>query len=75
MIKAAQKYQASAYIDAGQNRWPAVHILDAVRLLRLALENGTAGTRYHAIAEEGIELKTVAEKIGHKLNLPTVSKS
>ena len=75
MIKAAEKNQQSAYVNDGQNHWPAVHITDAVRLLRLALENGKAGTRYHAVAEEGIALKTVAEVIGRKLKVPVISES
>ncbi len=75
MIKSAEKHCASAYVNDGQNRWPAVHLLDAVRLLRLVLENGHAGTRYHGVAEEGIPIKNIAEVIGRKLNLPIVSKS
>jgi nucleoside-diphosphate-sugar epimerase len=75
MIKSAEKHRASAYINDGQNTWPAVHLLDAVRLLRLVLENGNAGTRYHGVAEEGIAIKNIAEVIGRKLNLPVVSKS
>ncbi|MDR3613270.1 MAG: SDR family oxidoreductase [Candidatus Obscuribacterales bacterium] len=75
MIKAAEKHRASAYINDGQNRWPAVHLLDAVRLIRLVLENGKSTTRYHGVAEEGIPLKNIADVIGRKLNLPVVSKS
>lgn len=63
------------YIDAGLNRWPAVHRHDAARLYRLALENGVAGSKYHAVGEEGIAMKDIAEAIGHNLGLPAVSKT
>jgi nucleoside-diphosphate-sugar epimerase len=64
MIKAAEKHRVSAYVNDGQNRWPAVHRLDAVQLLRLVLENGKSGTRYHGMAEESIPLKDIADVIG-----------
>ncbi|KAJ5937953.1 hypothetical protein N7454_004295 [Penicillium verhagenii] len=63
----------SVYVGDGLNRWPAVHRRDAAQLFRLALENGVAGTRYHAIAEEGVFMKDVAEAIGKASGLPTVS--
>lgn len=63
------------YIDAGLNRWPAVHRHDAARLYRIALENGVAGSKYHAVGEEGIAMKDIAEAIGHNLGLPAVSKT
>ncbi|KAJ6187724.1 hypothetical protein N7519_002632 [Penicillium mononematosum] len=63
------------YIDAGLNRWPAVHRLDAARLYRLALEKGVAGSMYHAVGEEGVTMKDIAEAIGHSLDLPAVSKT
>jgi nucleoside-diphosphate-sugar epimerase len=65
----------SAYLGDGLNRWPAVHRLDAADLFRLALEHGGAGSRYHAIAAEGITLRTIAEAIARKLNVPMVAKS
>lgn len=52
---------------------PAVHVSDAARLFRLALEKGEAGSRYHAVAEEGVPLREIAEVIGAGLRLPVES--
>jgi len=75
MIAVAKKKGVSAFVEDGGNRWGAVHVLDTARLFRLALERGPAGARHHAIAEEGIPGRKLAEVIGRGLNVPPVSKS
>jgi len=72
-IQAAHEKGVAAYVGEGQNRWAAVHRLDAARLYRIALEKGVNCARYHAIAEEGVSAREIAEAIGRRLNLPAAS--
>jgi nucleoside-diphosphate-sugar epimerase len=74
MIDVAREKGVSAYIGDGLNRWPAAHRLDTANLYRLVLEKGSAGARYNAVAEEGVFLRSIAEAIGQRLNVPVVGK-
>ena len=75
LVDLAREKGVSAYVGDGMNRWPAAHVLDVARLYRLALERGQAGARYHAVAEEGIPVRDVAERIGRGLGVPVVALS
>ncbi len=72
-IELARQRGRVAYVGEGSNRLPAVHVSDAVRLYRLALEKGRGGTRYHAVAEEGVAMRTICEVIGAGLKMPVES--
>jgi nucleoside-diphosphate-sugar epimerase len=73
LIARAREKGVSAYVGDGTNRWAAAHVSDVARLYRLALETHKAGARYHAVAEEGVSLREIAEVIGRRLRLPVTS--
>lgn len=73
LVAIAREKGVSAYLGDGTNRWPAVHRLDAAHLVRLALDTAPAGSVLHAVAEEGIPTRTIAEAIGRSLDLPVAS--
>ncbi|HXR43535.1 MAG TPA: SDR family oxidoreductase [Pseudolysinimonas sp.] len=69
----AREKGVAGYVGDGSNRWPAVHRLDAARMVRLGFENAPAGTVLHAVAEEGIPTIEIATAIGQQLGVPTAS--
>ncbi len=69
----AREKRVSAYVGDGGNRWPAAHVSDTARLYRLALEKAEAGAIYHAVDEEGVTMKAIAEALGRGLKVPVVS--
>jgi nucleoside-diphosphate-sugar epimerase len=72
-IGLARRHGRSAYAGTGENRWPGVHVRDAARLYRLALEHGADYAVYHAVADEGVPFRDIAGIIGSRLNLPVES--
>ncbi|MEU9523027.1 SDR family oxidoreductase [Streptomyces sp. NPDC048224] len=73
LIAIAREKGAAGYLGDGTNRWSAAHRLDSARLFRLALEEAPAGLTLHAVAEEGLPARDLAEVIGRQLGLPVVS--
>jgi nucleoside-diphosphate-sugar epimerase len=73
LIAIAKQTGVAGYPGDGTSRWPAGHTLDAGHLYRLALEDAPAGTRWHAVGDEGIPMREIAQSIGDHLSLPTAS--
>jgi nucleoside-diphosphate-sugar epimerase len=73
LVGIARDKGVSGYVGDGSNRWPATHRLDAAHVFGLALEKATAGSILHAVAEEGVPIRQVAEVIGRHLDLPVVA--
>ena len=73
LLNIAREKGVSAYIGDGSNSWSGAHRLDVARLYRLALEKGVAGTSYHAVADEGVTMRDIAEIVGRHLKLPATS--
>ncbi len=73
LCEVARQKQVSAYVGDGTDRWPSAHVRDVAVLYRLALEKGVADTPYHAIADEGVPMRDIAEIIGRQMNVPVAS--
>jgi nucleoside-diphosphate-sugar epimerase len=73
IVGIARDQGVSGYLGDGSNRWPAVHRLDAAHLFRLAVEQAPPGSALHAVADEGVPIRAVAEVIGRHLDIPVVS--
>jgi nucleoside-diphosphate-sugar epimerase len=72
LVEAARTAGSLALPGDGHNRWPAAHVSDVARLYRLALERAAPGARYHAVAEEGVPLRAIADTLGKRLGLPVL---
>lgn len=73
LIELARRKGVSAYVGEGANRWSAAHVSDVARLYRLALEHHEAGARWHAVDEEGVLMRAIAEIVGEGLGIPVRS--
>src|ERR1700761_5047592 len=75
LVGLAREHGNAAYIGDGANRWPAVHRSDAARLFRLTVEKAPPGSVLHAVADEGVPIRAIAEVFGRHLDVPVVSVS
>ncbi|RZK63169.1 MAG: SDR family oxidoreductase [Hymenobacter sp.] len=75
LIACARQKGVAVYASSGDNRWPALHRLDAAQLYRLVLERGAAGGIYHGVADEGIPMREIMGVVGRHLNVPVAAKS
>ncbi len=73
ITEADRAHGLAAYVGDGAARWPAIHVSDAARLVRLGVERAPAGSVLHAVAEEGVAMREIAEAIGHGLGVPAGS--
>lgn len=73
LIQIVREKGVCAYVEDGRNRWPAGHLSDVARLYRLAIEKGERGARYHAVGEEGVSAREIADALGRGLNVPVMS--
>jgi len=73
LVGIARDKGVSGYLGDGSNRWPAVHRFDAAHLFRLAVEEAPAGSVLHAVADEGVPVRAIAEVIGRQLGVPVAA--
>jgi nucleoside-diphosphate-sugar epimerase len=73
LVDIARRRGVAGYVGDGTNRWPAVHRSDAARLARLAVEAAPAGSVLHAVADEGVPFRAIAQAMGRRLGIPTAS--
>ena len=73
LVGIARDKGVSGYLGDGSNRWPAVHRFDAAHLFRLAVEEAPAGSVLHAVDDEGVPVRAIAEVIGRHLGLPVAA--
>lgn len=73
LIAVAREKGVSAYVGEGRNRWSAAHVSDVARLYSLVLDKNEAGAKYHAVGEEGVSTRDIAEAIGRGLKIPVKS--